>query len=129
MVEPHSSNFRVITTNCLGVRIFRKFTVCTAHGRQLTFTICVSYVKHYVYNICITSAKTLVHNTKAYFWNITAGNSCISPFLLVYVIQVIWYISVPVPMVPIRDQGKFLVKLFYSFVWTTFHFFNVHSQP
>ena len=27
MVEPHSSNFRVITTNGLGVRIFRKFTV------------------------------------------------------------------------------------------------------
>ena len=26
MVEPHSSNFRVITTNYLGVRIFRKFT-------------------------------------------------------------------------------------------------------
>ena len=25
MVEPHSSNFRVITTNFLGVRIFRKF--------------------------------------------------------------------------------------------------------
>ena len=30
MVEPHSSNFRVITTNILGVRIFRKFTVCIA---------------------------------------------------------------------------------------------------
>ena len=29
MVEPHSSNFRVITTNVLGVRIFRKFTVIT----------------------------------------------------------------------------------------------------
>ena len=28
MVEPHSSNFRVITTNVFGVRIFRKFTVC-----------------------------------------------------------------------------------------------------
>ena len=28
MVEPHSSNFRVITTNFWGVRIFRKFTVC-----------------------------------------------------------------------------------------------------
>ena len=28
MVDPHSSNFRVITTNFLGVRIFRKFTVC-----------------------------------------------------------------------------------------------------
>ena len=27
MVEPHSSNFRVITTNFLGVRIFRKITV------------------------------------------------------------------------------------------------------
>ena len=27
MVEPHSSNFRVITTNILGVRIFRKFRV------------------------------------------------------------------------------------------------------
>ena len=29
MVEPYSSNFRVITTNFLGVRIFRKFTVYT----------------------------------------------------------------------------------------------------
>ena len=27
MVEPHSSNFRVITTSFLGVRIFRNFTV------------------------------------------------------------------------------------------------------
>ena len=27
MVEPHSSNFRAITTNSLGVRIFKKFTV------------------------------------------------------------------------------------------------------
>ena len=27
MVEPHSSNFRVITTSVLSVRIFRKFTV------------------------------------------------------------------------------------------------------
>ena len=27
MVEPHRSNFRVITTNVLGVRIFKKFTV------------------------------------------------------------------------------------------------------
>ena len=28
MVEPHSSNFKMITTNFLGVRIFRIFTVC-----------------------------------------------------------------------------------------------------
>ena len=27
MVEPHSSNFRMIKTKFLGVRIFRKFTV------------------------------------------------------------------------------------------------------
>ena len=27
MEEPHSSNFSVFTTNILGVRIFRKFTV------------------------------------------------------------------------------------------------------
>ena len=31
MVEPHSSNFRVITTNFWGVQIFRKFTVCTRY--------------------------------------------------------------------------------------------------
>ena len=31
MVGPHSSNFRVITTNVLGVRIFRKFTVNWMH--------------------------------------------------------------------------------------------------
>ena len=34
MVEPHSSNFRVITTNFLGVRIFRKFTVHVLHGSK-----------------------------------------------------------------------------------------------
>ena len=35
MVEPHSSNFRVITTNVLGVRIFRKPTV---HSMTQDFT-------------------------------------------------------------------------------------------
>ena len=34
MVEPHRSNFRVITTNCLGVRIFRKFTVIIRKLKQ-----------------------------------------------------------------------------------------------
>ena len=34
MVKPHISNFRVITTNFLGVRIFRKFTV----GDKLSVT-------------------------------------------------------------------------------------------
>ena len=32
MVEPHGSNFRVITTNVLGVRIFRKFTGFCVYG-------------------------------------------------------------------------------------------------
>ena len=32
MVEPHSSNFRLITTNFLGVRIFRNFTVSLIPG-------------------------------------------------------------------------------------------------
>ena len=32
MVEPHDSNVRVITTNLLGVRIFRKFTVFIVTG-------------------------------------------------------------------------------------------------
>ena len=31
MVEPHSSNFRVITTNFLGVQLFRKFMVVAFH--------------------------------------------------------------------------------------------------
>ena len=34
MVEPHSSNFRAITTNCLGVQIFRKVTVYVFVIRQ-----------------------------------------------------------------------------------------------
>ena len=33
MVEQHSSNFRVITTNVLGVRIFRKLTVNHCFGK------------------------------------------------------------------------------------------------
>ena len=35
MVEPHSSNFRVITTIFVGVRIFRKFTVLQITGIKL----------------------------------------------------------------------------------------------
>ena len=38
MAEPHSSNFRVITTNFLGVRIVRKFTVCQVEEWWLNVT-------------------------------------------------------------------------------------------
>ena len=44
MVEPHCSNFRVITTNVLSVRIFRKFTVNQV-GSMIIF-ICSNYVIH-----------------------------------------------------------------------------------
>ena len=37
MVKPHSSNFRMITINFLGVRIFRKITVLWNLQVQLTF--------------------------------------------------------------------------------------------
>ena len=43
MVEPHSSNFRVITTNILGVRIFRKFTVVSAFLRLVEATKCEKF--------------------------------------------------------------------------------------
>ena len=43
MVEPHSSNFRVITTNYLGVRIFRNFTVWTMVCTDNWFFFCFSF--------------------------------------------------------------------------------------
>ena len=52
MVEPHNSNLRVITTNFLGVRIFRKFTVMNGSeeiweekGQYLTSHILTSHRK------------------------------------------------------------------------------------
>ena len=47
MVEPHSSNFRVITTNILGVRIFRKFTVELCDNFTDSQTLCT------VRNLCM----------------------------------------------------------------------------
>ena len=46
MVEPHSSNFRVITINVLGVRIFRKFTIiyCT-YSEQCTKCLSLFYYR------------------------------------------------------------------------------------
>ena len=44
MVEPHSSNFRVITTNFLGVRIFRKFSVVSVY--TISHSICIFWT-HY----------------------------------------------------------------------------------
>ena len=50
MVEPHCSNFKVITTNNLGVRIFRKFTANRV-------TVCLRF--HWLYNV-----RTQMHTFK-----------------------------------------------------------------
>ena len=44
MVEPLSSNFRVITTNVLGVRIFRKFTIVSV-AEQANFSLIVAQLQ------------------------------------------------------------------------------------
>ena len=62
MVEAHSSNFRVIITNFLGVRIFRKFTVFTIHmydmshvTRKSVFGVCDQLRLKPVYSATETS--------------------------------------------------------------------------
>ena len=45
MVEPHSSSFKSITTNLLGVRIFRKFTVAIVEPFQITVIHYSKYLK------------------------------------------------------------------------------------
>ena len=40
IVDPHSSNFRAITTKILGVRIFRKPTVQLMHPFEVDIRIC-----------------------------------------------------------------------------------------
>ena len=55
MVESHSSNFRVITTNILGVRIFRKFTGVCMYIISLNGFICLipTIVIFLFYFVCI----------------------------------------------------------------------------
>ena len=71
MVEPHSSNFRMITTNFLGVRIFRKFMVMHLQNAQnfaslhrnscLVCIVCLRYCKFPKYldtqKICCNHSK------------------------------------------------------------------------
>ena len=40
MVEPHSSNFRVIVTNVLGVLIFKDFTVIVFNVMSSALIVC-----------------------------------------------------------------------------------------
>ena len=42
MEEPHSTNFRVITSNFVGVRIFKKFTVCVQGNQSLFSTFALN---------------------------------------------------------------------------------------
>ena len=46
MVEPHSSNFRLISTNFLGVRIFRKFTILVVI--RFLYWACFSCVGYWI---------------------------------------------------------------------------------
>ena len=61
MVEPHSSNFKVIATNSLGGRIFRKFTVCKYANylrmNKETFDMLLKKIKPhaFVYNVADTN--------------------------------------------------------------------------
>ena len=56
MAEPHSSNFRVITTNVLGVRIFRKFMVTMQFFQVSQFFKFLQYIR-YTYQCLMTSAE------------------------------------------------------------------------
>ena len=72
MVEPHSSNFRVITTNILGVRIFRKFMVCTINHYLLRAVVGKGLSKNPVNCQKIFFSIKLLHNHLHYVCNISA---------------------------------------------------------
>ena len=61
MVEPHSSNFRVITTNLLGVRIFRKFKVYVKQVQNVLITGDSRYVD-FAYLDTITYVEVIFHS-------------------------------------------------------------------
>ena len=65
MVEPHSSNFRVITTNLLGVRIFRKFKVCVKQVQNLLGTGYSRYVD-FAYLDTITYVEVIFHSQNVF---------------------------------------------------------------
>ena len=66
MVEPHSSNFRVITTNILGVRIFRKFMVFKALHTQENFGKGLSYDAAQLHSCIVTTRFECHKNMKIY---------------------------------------------------------------
>ena len=61
MVEPHSSNFRVITTNFLGVRIIRKFTVLNSLGKMMTKPCSLSFPLTHLINSIIHEHSNRSH--------------------------------------------------------------------
>ena len=63
MIEPHSSNFRVITTNFLGVRMFRKFTVSVVIVLGVLQSSLSEVIVQTVATLVIDGEKT--HNYKA----------------------------------------------------------------
>ena len=62
MIEPHSSNFRVITTNILDVRIFRKFTV---HHKNMVHLVWRTDALHHLFLVfcaCIAVLDSACEN-------------------------------------------------------------------
>ena len=61
MVQPHSSNFRVSTTNVLGVRIFRKFTVYVKQYNLKTVNIgTLKSLLFFAYNNIMLSENRII---------------------------------------------------------------------
>ena len=61
MLEPHSSNFKVITTNILDVRIFRKFTVGLERAVTSLIWVCTVWPELSVWKLRIITV-TVRHN-------------------------------------------------------------------
>ena len=70
MVEPYSSNFRVITTNILGVRIFRKFTVFSKHSMNFVTELGLHRAKNW---LTLASKEGMDYAVKIFCLCILAG--------------------------------------------------------
>ena len=79
MVEPHSSNFRVITTNFWGVQIFRKFTVSKNHVQRARGS-------HDLNMVLVVWKRLLVEMTMT-------SNSCVHRYLSYDVTVIQWLTS------------------------------------
>ena len=123
MVEPHSSSFRVITTNILGVRIFRKFTVNLDHLATSCLQQPQSSNVTYWATTCPIRPMTI---KQKYIFTLQKQKATISKsfFILFYFVQNILISSYQILLSPLklyRSQGKNFrpakLKLVCSYAW------------